>query len=148
MKKIISTLSFLLLFATLSFAQEDKAYKETLQTMFKLSGSEETYQVAITQMFTMFKQQYTNVDVKTWTELEAEFKKTSMTDLVELLVPIYKKHLTIDDVKELIKFYETPIGKKFATKTPLIMQGSMEVGQQWGMKIGEELAKKMKQKGY
>lgn len=148
MKKFISTLSLIFILTNLSFGQTDNEYRETLQTMFKVSGSEEIYQTAISQMFTMFKEQYSSVKEETWVSLEAEFKNTSINDLIELLTPTYQKHLTLEEIKGLIEFYETPVGKKYAQKSPLIMQESMQIGQQWGMKIGEEFAKKMKDKGY
>jgi hypothetical protein len=148
MKKLISTLSLFIIVTFVSFGQTHDDYKETLQKMLKISGSEESYHAAINQMFTMFKQQYSAVNEETWTSFEAEFKNTSINDLLELIVPVYQKHMTIEDLKELIKFYETPVGKKFALKTPLIVQESMQVGQQWGMKIGQDFAKKMKDKGY
>jgi uncharacterized protein len=148
MKKFISTLSLIFILTNLSFGQTDNEYREALQTMFKVSGSEEIYQTAISQMFTMFKEQYATVKEETWVSLEAEFKNTSINDLIELLTPTYQKHLTLEEIKGLIEFYETPVGKKYAQKSPLIMQESMQIGQQWGMKIGEEFAKKMKDKGY
>ena len=148
MKKLISTLSLILIFTNLSFGQADNEYKEALQTMFKVSGSEEMYQTAIEQMFTMFKGQYSSVKDEVWVSLEAEFKNTSINDLIEMLTPTYQKHLTLEDIKGLIEFYRTPVGKKYAKKSPMIMQESMQIGQQWGMKIGEEFAKKMKDKGY
>ena len=55
---------------------------------------------------------------------------------------------TKEDLEEFIKFYQTPVGKKFAKNTPFIMQESMQIGQQWGMKIGENFKNKMKEKGY
>ncbi len=148
MKKLISTLSLILIFTNLSFAQADNEYKDALQTMFKVSGSEEMYQTAIEQMFTMFKGQYSSVKDEVWVSLEAEFKNTSINDLIEMITPTYQKHLTLEDIKGLIEFYRTPVGKKYAKKSPMIMQESMQIGQQWGMKIGEEFAKKMKNKGY
>ena len=148
MKKLISTLSLIVIFTNLSFGQTDNEYKEALQTMFKVSGSEEMYQTAIEQMFTMFKGQYSSVKDEVWVSLEAEFKNTSINDLIEMLTPTYQKHLTLEDIKGLIEFYRTPVGKKYAKKSPMIMQESMQIGQQWGMKIGEEFAKKMKDKGY
>ena len=148
MKKLISTLSLIVIFTNLSFGQVDNEYKEALQTMFKVSGSEEMYQTAIEQMFTMFKGQYSSVKDEVWVSLEAEFKNTSINDLIEMLTPTYQKHLTLEDIKGLIEFYRTPVGKKYAKKSPMIMQESMQIGQQWGMKIGEEFAKKMKDKGY
>jgi len=152
MKKLFTTLTVIIVLSSMTFGQQLTAdnteYKETLGKMFKLSGTEETYQVAITQMFAIYKQQYTSVSDETWNELETEFKNTSMNDLVELLVPVYQKHFSVEDIRELIKFYESPIGQKLAVKTPLITQESMQVGQQWGMKIGQDFVKKMKEKGY
>jgi len=148
MKKLFVGFILSFLFVSVTFAQENDKYKESLQKMMILSGSEESYKMAITQMMTMFKQQKPDVPANIWDELEAEFLKTSLTDLVDMLTPVYKKHLTLEDVKGMISFYETPLGKKFALKTPLIMQESMQVGQQWGMKIGQEFAKKMAEKGY
>ena len=58
------------------------------------------------------------------------------------------KYMTKEDLEDLIKFYQSPIGKKFAKNTPMIVQESMQIGQEWGMKIGEDFAKKMKKKGY
>ena len=131
-----------------SFSQTDDNYKETLNELFRVSHSSETFDVAIKQMFSMFKTQFTNVSVDIWEELEKDFMKASMNDLIDMLVPIYSKHLTIDDLNELIRFYESPVGKKYAEKNPLIVQESMQVGQQWGQKIGAEFEKKMQERGY
>ncbi|MCK4677882.1 MAG: DUF2059 domain-containing protein [Bacteroidales bacterium] len=148
MKKIISILTLLLVFTTISFGQVDTNYSKTLKKMFEVSGTEESYKAIITQLITMFKQQYSDVSAEIWDELANEFVKTSLNDLVDMLVPIYKKYLTQNDLEELIKFYHTPVGKKFAKNTPLIIQESMQVGQQWGVKMGQEFEKKMKEKGY
>ena len=148
MTKKFLTLSVLIFVSLTVFGQVDKEYSKTLKKMFEVSGTEESYQAVINQLFTMFKQQYSDVETDVWVAFEKEFSKTSLNDLTEMLVPVYSKYMTIEDVKELIKFYETPVGKKFAKNTPLIMQESMQVGQEWGMKIGQEFEKKMKEKGY
>ncbi len=41
-------------------------------------------------------------------------------DLVELLVPIYDKHYSLDDINALIAFYQTPTGRKTLEVQPLI----------------------------
>ncbi|MDG2041508.1 MAG: DUF2059 domain-containing protein [Bacteroidia bacterium] len=148
MRKRILTFSLLIFLSVTSFSQEDKQYTETLNKMFEVSGTEGSYQAAIKQMFSMFKQQYSNVEVEIWTDLEKEFSKTSLNELTKMLVPVYSKYMTLEDLNELIKFYNTPTGKKYAKSTPLIMQESMQIGQQWGMKIGQDFEKKMKDRGY
>ncbi|MNL81411.1 hypothetical protein D3C87_2085160 [compost metagenome] len=52
------------------------------------------------------------------------------------------------DLKELIAFYQSPIGKKLAEKTPFIVADSMQAGQVWGKKLGEDIIKKIQEKGY
>ena len=148
MTKRVLTFSLLVFLSLTSFSQEDKQYTKTLNKMFEVSGTEESYQVAIKQMFTIFKQQYPSVEVEIWTDLEKEFSKTSLNELTKMLAPVYSKYMSLEDLNELIKFYNTPTGKKYAKSTPLIMQESMQVGQQWGMKIGQDFEKKMKDIGY
>lgn len=148
MTKRVLTFSLLVFLSLTSFSQEDKQYTKTLNKMFEVSGTEESYQVAIKQMFTIFKQQYPSLEVEIWTDLEKEFSKTSLNELTKMLVPVYSKYMTLEDLNELIKFYNTPTGKKYAKSTPLITQESMQVGKQWGMKIGQDFVEKMKHMGY
>jgi hypothetical protein len=148
MKKICILFSLILLTSAVSFGQASSTYKETLKKMMEVSGSQATYKAAVTQMMSMFKQQKSGVPEVFWEEFEVMANKMAGEDLLNMLLPIYQKHLSENDVKNIIAFYQTPSGKTFAEKTPLIMQESMAAGQQWGMKIGEELQKKLKEKGY
>lgn len=68
--------------------------------------------------------------------------------LINMILPVYQKHLTEADLKGIIAFYETPVGKKYAEKTLLITQESMLAGQEWGKKIGEKVTDKLRDKGY
>jgi len=65
-----------------------------------------------------------------------------------MLVPVYQKHLSESDLKNVIAFYQSPAGKKFAEQTPIITTESMQVGQQWGLKIAQQFMEKIKAKGY
>jgi len=145
-KKIILLITISIFSITASFAQADSLYSQSLKKMFALSGSEETFKGAITQMVSMFKQQNTNIDSKIWDELEAEFSNSSMNDLVDMLIPVYSKYLSQSDIEAMITFYQSPIGEKFAKSTPMIMKESMQVGQQWGMKISQEFTRKLEEK--
>lgn len=148
MKRIILSIAAVTMFVVSANAQISDSYKANVKKMLHLAGSEATFSASIKQMFIMFKQQQTNVPEEVWTEFEKEFTQTSMDELVEMLIPVYHNHLTEADVKKMIEFYETPVGKKFAEKTPLITQESMQVGQQWGLKLGQQFMEKLKAKGY
>ena len=129
-------------------AQNTSSYAATLNKLMDVSGSRQVFKAAIVQMMTMVKSQQTNVPEEFWKEMESELSKMSGDDLVAMLVPIYQKHMTEADLKSVIAFYESPAGRRYAEKTPLITQESMAAGQEWGKKIGEALVKKMKEKGH
>ncbi len=146
MKKAI--LFFLLAFTVhCSFGQTDP-YQHSLKQLLEVSGTEASFSTVIKQMMTMVKQGNPNVPTTIWNDFEQEMLNTSLDDLVEMLVPVYQKHLSQEDLNSLIAFYQTPAGKKYAEKTPLIMQESMQVGQQWGMQIAQKIQQKLSEKGY
>ena len=113
MKKFCFLGLLLLFFYQLTSAQSDDKYKETLIKLFRVSHTEQTYEVAIKQMFSMFKQQQSNVPTEIWNDLEKEMNKTSMDDLISMLIPVYSKHLTIEDLNELIKYHEYCLEEKY-----------------------------------
>lgn len=147
MKNVIFVVIVSVFSLTISFGQTDN-YQGTLKKMFEVSGTQESFKASIKQMFVMFKQQNTDVPDSLWTEFQNEFLNTSIDDIVTMLSPVYQKYLTQIDLEKIINFYQTPVGKKYAESTPMLMRESMQVGQQWGMKIGHDFQKKLKDKGY
>jgi len=145
MKKIL-IIALLSLASSLCFGQNTADYKSTLQKLLNVSGSEASYKVAIDKMLGMLKQQKPGIPEEFWTEMNTEMKKSSITELIDLLLPVYQKHLSLNDLQQIIIFYETPAGKKFAEKTPFILSDSMEAGKEWGMKIGQRVIDKIKEK--
>lgn len=148
MIKKITTFVVAMLILTSAHAQTTGSYETTLKKYFEVSGSMQAFKSAISSIMANYKNMRTDIPVEFWNELETELGTTSMGDLVKMMEPIYQKHLTEDELKAIIAFYATPAGKKLAEKTPVIMQESMQAGQQWGMAIGSKVAQKMKDKGY
>ncbi len=56
-------------------------------------------------------------------------------ELMNDYIPIYAKYFTHDDVRGMIAFYETPVGKKTIEVTPSLIQESMQVGQRWVQQV-------------
>ena len=65
--------------------------------------------------------------------LDEEFKATmSAPDgLMTALGDVYARHFTIDDIKGLVAFYSSDLGKKIISALPKLMQESMQVAQEW-----------------
>ena len=91
------------------------------------------------------KQALPNVPAEFWTEFRKSVKPSEMIDLV---VPIYAKHLEESDIDELIRFYGSPTGKRFVAQQPLILQDSMMAGQKWGEALAQRALDTLQKKGY
>lgn len=64
--------------------------------------------------------------------------KRDPEQLIAIIVPIYDKYYTADEIKGLIRFYESPLGKKMASVLPNIMKESQAVGGKWGQELGRQ----------
>ncbi|CCZ82321.1 hypothetical protein CE91St19_24960 [Odoribacter laneus] len=148
MKKILVCM-ILVLGVTLGIkCSEPKDYKATLKEMLVVSGSDKTFEMVVPQMIEMMKPQLPQVPGEFWEEMEKEMKNTAFNDLVDMLVPIYQEYLTQEDLEEVIKFYQSPAGKKLGSSAPHISMATMQAGQQWGMKLGQKIQAKLQEKGY
>ena len=65
-------------------------------------------------------------------------EKRDTKALVALIIPIYDKYYTSAELKGIIQFYESPVGKKMAASLPKIMAESQAVGGQWGEQLGRD----------
>ncbi len=95
------------------------------------------------QLLASFRTSMPDVPQEFWDEV---LHDVDPNQLVELVIPIYVKHLTKEEMEAAIDFYKTPAGQAILTKTPLIMQESMTVGQKWGMQLAEDVQKRLEEK--
>ncbi len=148
MKKLMFSGMIILVLCFSANAQNAASYKTTLAKLMTISGATKTSALVIDQMFSIFRKQQSNVPEAFWTEARAEMNIMASDDFINMLVPVYQKHLTEAELKAVIAFYETPAGKKYAGEIPLITQESMVVGQEWGKAIGEKIISKLREKKY
>ncbi len=68
--------------------------------------------------------------------LSAEFTKAfeGPDALMPQIVSVYAKYFTHDDIRAMLAFYQTPVGKKTIQAMPMLLQDSATVGQQWAEK--------------
>ncbi|GLB47712.1 DUF2059 domain-containing protein [Neptunitalea lumnitzerae] len=148
MKKV-----FLLLFIIVTLqgvcAQNEEsavAYEAKVHELLKVGGTEAVFKASIENIFAMYEQQNSGNDsvLKLLEAVKDDLRNQPLEDLVAMLTPVYKKHFTMEDLDQLIAFYNSDIGKKLVEKTPMIMQESSQIGQLWGRKLATEIADKIK----
>lgn len=148
MKKLTLLLLLSMFVSHTAFSQELSEYDQALKSMTELSGGHEAFKSAIKQMMLGFKESRPEIEASIWDELEAEFTKTSLDELVSMLSPVYQKYMTIEDIRAITDFYRTTVGEKYARYSPQIVQESIAVGQEWGKLVGERFVEKLKERGY
>ncbi len=139
------TLSFLAFSLTVFSQNTDKEYESLVYKLLDQSGSSVIATQLMDQMIDTYKSSNTNVPDEFWESFKNQF---DIQSLQSKLIPVYAKHYTKDDLKEIIKFYKSDLGKKIIEKTPLISQESYDIGAGWGKEITEKVIEKMKAAGY
>ena len=96
-------------------------------------------------MIVSFKKSFPEAPSDFWDNF---VKEVNVEELTSLIIPIYDKNYSDEDINQLIQFYQSPLGKKVISSMPQIMQESMQAGQVWGEKIGTKVVENLKDKGY
>lgn len=122
-----------------------KARHGDIRKLLTLSGAGRLGVQTAQQMMAALRPLVPDAPESFWDEFTA---RLDPDELVELMVPIYAKHLSAQDVKGLIAFYESPAGKHLTSAQPLILQESMAAGQRWGQKIARDLVEAARAKGF
>lgn len=122
-------------------AEAQNSFDQDILKMQKISGSDATVKLMYDQIVAQFKMQGKMADAPegAWDRLYKEVFQPEVEELYKTLLPVYKKHFTHDDIKELIKFYESPIGQKLSKANPQIAQESMQASQMWGMGLMQKM---------
>ena len=104
-----------------------------LKKLFELTGVKNISQQILAQLLNELKSNYPEVPLKFWESFAAEIKSD---ELINQIIPIYEKYFTNEEIKQLIAFYQTPLGKKTISVLPQIYQESYEVGKKYGIAAG------------
>src|SRR5262245_46700277 len=113
MKTILATLCTALVLGSSGLQAQSKT--DDIRKLLRLTGV--ASQKTMDQMFDMVGANFSK-DPKAqefWHEYRKEIK---LEELLDSMVPIYDKYLTQDDIKGVIAFYESPVGKKFVEVIP------------------------------
>ena len=116
-----------------------------VRQLISMTGSDRVGEQVMQALIAQFRQTFTNVPAEYWNGLGS---KVQIDELLDQIVPLYTKHFSEAELKELIAFYDSPVGKKVIATLPAIAQESMLVGQTWGQKKAAEILARLKADGY
>jgi hypothetical protein len=73
-------------------------------------------------------------------------------EVINQIARIYAQRFSEAEMKEVIAFYKSPAGKKFAAEEPTVIEQGLQQAEQWARSMSEEVMSKfraeMKKKGH
>ena len=125
MKKILLVCMLMVLFATQ--AQDNTDFKSETVEFLKITGAGAAFENAIAQIGAGVSEE--NKDAYT------QEANGTLVGLYDKMADLYMAEFTQDEIRELVAFYNTDLGKKLAEKQVGLAQKSMSFGQSWGMEV-------------
>ncbi len=140
MKKLFAVCLLALCAITASAqTQVTDAYRAEVKNLLEATQAQAMMEEMMVAMFNNIMQQSgvqvpANFDVKKFAkEASSEFMKLTLNDYAEL----YSKHFTLEDLKAVNAFYQTPAGKKFAAASPVLTAEGAQIGAKYAPKLIE-----------
>jgi len=144
-----AVLGAILLLAPPAAAQQGLALPGGLESdireLLALTETEKIGDQLLDQIFTAYETMIPQVPREVWRQARREMRAK---DLIERMVPIYARHFNREDIRALIEFYRSPVGKKYIERQGPIMKESMDVGMRWGQEVSKKVLSDLKSKGY
>ena len=134
MKKLVITIAFMFV---AHFAVAQDAFKADVLKVIQQSGAAGPMQMAKEQIMQ-------NIPLTKRADFSKDFD-ASLPSLYDKIAVAYMETYTHDEVKEMIKFYESPIGKKISSSAGALYKKSTEAGQEWGVELQSVMMKYMEQ---
>jgi hypothetical protein len=73
--------------------------------------------------------------------------KVAGPTFLDSLAPIYAAAFTEPELQQLVQFFQSPIGQRFAGAQSQLVRASQDLGYRWGTRLGADVAKELADEG-
>lgn len=124
----------------------DAGTAATIRRLLELTGSAQLALNGIEAMVPTQRAANPQIPVAFW-DAFLDRARRGIPQYIDSLIPIYAAHLTRGELDQLVRFYESPLGRRLAAVTPVITQESIQLGQRWGAAIGQAVGDSLARAG-
>ena len=118
--------------------EDDLDKRKEIERLLELTGMGNIMEQMLDQMLASFQtKEITGIPEEFWTRFR---KGVNTNDLINLIIPIYDKYYTMEDLKVVNAFYSSDAGKRMIATMPQAMNEAVQVGQEWGESLAEKVA--------
>lgn len=160
MKRSVGAFAFLVFSAAIALAQtsgpaqpapssslsaDQTAKRVDIRKLIELTGAANVSGDALRQIIAPLKTAYPEVPDEFW---DTFAKEVHSDELIDLVIPIYDKYYTRDEIRDLTSFYQSPVGQKTIKVLPKLSAEAIDAGQEWGKMVADRAMRKLREKGY
>jgi len=87
----------------------------------------------------MLQKDLNEIAQKMRTDLQPRF-----AEVINEVARQYAAHFSEQELKDILAFYQSPVGKKMLSEQPKVVNGSMQFAQDWANKLSTEVTAKMR----
>ena len=131
--------------ASKSSAKVDREKEAAIRKLFEIQGTQKSMAQVIAGMTENMKPMLSKMlppgdyqDKLIPLFFEKFQSKLKTDDLLDLIIPIYDKYLSKEDIDGLAQFYQTPLGKKMISVLPQVLIESQTAAMNMGEQIGRQ----------
>ena len=124
-----------------------KEKEEDIRRLLELTAPRDRVNQQLNDVLGLLKKSMPQVPEKVWNEVVAELRIDSDT-VLQIYVPIYDRYYTAEEVKELIRFYESPLGGKLRMSSGLVEIEAAARGENLGEELIRRVQERLRSKGY
>lgn len=118
-------------------------YKTLLKKIMTLSGSSASSEAIMSQLMASMKNGPFQQDEAYWKDFASKWTRKIEDKVMEVYAPIYQQHMTLDELKKVVAFYESPAGRKLGETATAVATESMPMIQQLSMEMVQEMMPKL-----
>jgi hypothetical protein len=134
-----------LLLPAASAAEVSKEKEAAIREIVRVTGGASLGAQVSATLMQQLRPAFPHVPEEIWNELG---KGLDPEEMVELVIPIYDRHFSLEEVNGLLEFYASPLGKKLVGEMPAIAAESMAVGGEWGKRKMQEIIERLAGQGF
>jgi len=151
MKRILVALSLLLLALPCRADDLTPEKRADIEKLIRMTGAlalaQQIAQSMTNQVTSSIHSQRPDIPPSLLAAVGEEINGVVRDNLPALVAPVealYHRHFTHEEIKQVIAFYETDVGRKMIHELPLLLKESMAIGSAWGQSLGPQIESRIR----
>jgi hypothetical protein len=117
----------------------DKDLVDAITEFLVATGHRSIFEDIVNGMLMQYRSQNPDLPGEFWEELRTSCR---FTDFLADMVTIYAEHYTREEVRGLVDFFKTDLGRKYVSTSPIIAAKTMRIGQELATGLNKAVMEK------